>query len=91
MASLPPPCLGVTRSHPLPLLIALPSLSQRDVAAVRAAVEAVGRTASRLWPDSRTVLFGSQATGLALPGSDLDIVVLGASDELANPATGFSW
>lgn len=58
---------------------------------MRAAVDAIGRTASALWPASRTVLFGSQATGLALPGSDLDIVVLGASDELANAATGFSW
>jgi DNA polymerase sigma len=54
-------------------------------------VDAIGRTATALWPASRTVLFGSQATGLALPGSDLDIVVLGASDELANAATGFSW
>lgn len=58
---------------------------------MRTAVDAVARTATRLWPTSRTVLFGSQATGLALPGSDLDIVVLGASDDLANPATGFSW
>lgn len=31
-----------------------------------------------------------QATGLALPGADLDIVVLGNHSELQNPATGFS-
>lgn len=28
---------------------------------------------------------------MALPGSDLDIVILGASDELENPASGFTW
>ena len=76
---------------PPPYTPSLPHNHQRDLAAVRSAVEAVARTATRLWPESRTVLFGSQATGLALPGSDLDIVVLGASDELANPASGFSW
>lgn len=31
-----------------------------------------------------------QATGLALPGADLDIVVLGSHSELESPATGFS-
>lgn len=31
-----------------------------------------------------------QATGLALPGADLDIVVLGSHPELQNPAMGFS-
>lgn len=45
---------------------------------------------SVLWRQSRTVLFGSQATGLALPGSDLDIVVLGVTDAMSNAAAGFS-
>lgn len=45
---------------------------------------------SVLWGHSRTVLFGSQATGLALPGSDLDIVVLGVTDAMSNAAAGFS-
>jgi DNA polymerase sigma len=54
-------------------------------------VAAIRRLAANLWPASQTILFGSQATGLALPGSDLDIVILGASDELENPASGFSW
>lgn len=43
-----------------------------------------------LWPDSQTVLFGSQATSLALPGSDLDIVVLGVSENITNAASGFT-
>ena len=32
----------------------------------------------------------TQATGLALPGSDLDIVVLGAGDTLERAGSGFS-
>jgi hypothetical protein len=32
-----------------------------------------------------------QAAGLALPGSDLDVVVLGVAADLANPAEGYSW
>lgn len=31
-----------------------------------------------------------QATGLALPGADLDVVVLGANVVLQNPASGYS-
>ncbi len=31
-----------------------------------------------------------QATGLALPGSDLDIVILGVGAQLARAASGFS-
>ena len=42
------------------------------------------------FPKASVHLFGSQATGLALPGSDLDVVVLGLSDELASPASGFT-
>jgi len=34
---------------------------------VREALWHVGAAAGELWPGSRTVLFGSQATGLALP------------------------
>jgi DNA polymerase sigma len=40
-------------------------------------LEEVGRAGRRLWHTARVALFGSQAHGLALPGSDLDIVVLG--------------
>ena len=31
-----------------------------------------------------------QASGLALPGSDLDVVILGVVDDLERPAEGFS-
>ncbi|GFR51554.1 hypothetical protein Agub_g13973, partial [Astrephomene gubernaculifera] len=44
---------------------------------------------AEIWPTARVVLFGSQAAGLALPGSDLDLVVLGVMPHLATPAEGF--
>ena len=50
----------------------------------------IGDIARCIWPKARAVLFGSQATGLALPGADLDVVVLGASEELRRAGSGFS-
>ena len=57
---------------------------------MRAAVLAVNEAARALWPHSRVALFGSQATGLALPGSDLDVVVLGVGATLARAGSGFT-
>ncbi|EPS65873.1 hypothetical protein M569_08904, partial [Genlisea aurea] len=39
------------------------------------AVKRVARSLQVLWPRSRTNVFGSNATGLALPSSDVDLVV----------------
>ncbi|CAN6460804.1 unnamed protein product [Victoria cruziana] len=39
------------------------------------AVKRVSRSLQVLWPRSRTKVFGSNATGLALPTSDVDLVV----------------
>lgn len=39
------------------------------------AVKRVTRSLQVLWPRSRTNVFGSNATGLALPSSDVDLVV----------------
>ena len=63
---------------------------QEEQQSVEAAVAAVGQVVGVLWGQARTVLFGSQATGLALPGSDLDIVVLGVSEDMASAAGGFT-
>lgn len=38
----------------------------------------VGGTAAAVWPAASVALFGSQPAGLALPASDLDLVVLDA-------------
>ncbi|GLJ36545.1 hypothetical protein SUGI_0734400 [Cryptomeria japonica] len=42
---------------------------------INAALERVSRALQVLWPRSRTKIFGSIATGLALPTSDVDLVV----------------
>lgn len=39
------------------------------------AVKRVTRSLQVLWPRSRTNIFGSNATGLSLPTSDVDLVV----------------
>lgn len=39
------------------------------------AVKRVRRSLQVLWPRSRTNIFGSNATGLSLPSSDVDLVV----------------
>lgn len=39
------------------------------------AVKRVTRSLQVLWPRSRTNIFGSNATGLSLPISDVDLVV----------------
>ena len=63
---------------------------QAEQQAVRDALDNVIRITKIVWPESRTVLFGSQATNLALPGSDLDIVVLGVSENITHAASGFN-
>lgn len=63
---------------------------QMERATVQEAVQSVSRVAKLLWPHSRTVLFGSQATDLALPGSDMDIVILGVAQDLTTAASGFT-
>lgn len=63
---------------------------QEESEAVTLAVDTVARVVRLIWPHARTVLFGSQATSLALPGSDLDIVVLGVTQDLARAGTGFT-
>ena len=73
-----------------PLVLKLWWCKQAEQQAVSDAVEAVTSVAKALWPQSRTVLFGSQATTLALPGSDLDIVILGVSENITNAASGFT-
>ena len=63
---------------------------QEEQQAVREALDSVTNIAKIIWPESHTVLFGSQATNLALPGSDLDIVVLGVSEDITHAASGFN-
>ena len=57
---------------------------------VEGLVGLVRRAAAELWPESATHLFGSQASGLSLPGSDLDLVILGVGPAMRSAALGFS-
>jgi DNA polymerase sigma len=42
---------------------------------INTAVKKVAHSLQVLWPRSRAKIFGSNATGLALPTSDVDLVV----------------
>lgn len=45
-------------------------------------LHAVRNAVAEIWPHASTEMFGSQAVGLAMPGSDIDLVVLGLVDDL---------
>jgi hypothetical protein len=91
--------LGLYSSQSVPPTILLPPppplprnflFSVYCGADVQHAVEGVASAAQGIWPQASAVLFGSQATGLALPGSDLDIVVLNVGPHIQRAGTGFS-
>ena len=65
--------------------------SSGEIQAVQAAVTLVDRAAKSIWKRAYALPFGSQATGLALPGADVDIVVLGVGPELKRAGSGFSF
>lgn len=43
-------------------------------------MEAIRSAVAVLWPRASVEKFGSQATNLSMPGSDVDIVILDAGD-----------
>lgn len=64
---------------------------QVEAQAVEAAAQIVRDMALELWPECTVGLFGSQASSLALPGSDIDITVLGVHHlPVAEDATGLT-
>jgi hypothetical protein len=63
---------------------------QAELDLLAEAVRRIEGAARSVWPGCRAAPFGSQATGLALPGADLDVVVLGASSELQRAGSGFT-
>jgi len=63
---------------------------QAEVELLAEAVRRIEGAARAVWPGCRAALFGSQATGLALPGADLDVVVLGATADLRRAGSGFT-
>lgn len=65
---------------------AFAAYTQRVVSATRppidAAIEQIARRVAAIWPQARVTRFGSFATGLWLPSSDVDVVVM---DVLPSP------
>ena len=57
---------------------------------MQSAARLVTECALELWPHCQVVPFGSQATSMALPGSDVDIAILGVGNPAAKGAAGFS-
>jgi DNA polymerase sigma len=55
-----------------------------EAEAAQAAARIVAEAAREVWPACEVAPFGSQATSMSLPGSDVDIAVLG----MAQPALG---
>ena len=61
-----------------------------EIRRIREIVEKIETAATSIWPKSETYLFGSYAQGLSLPGSDLDITILGVGPTMKSSALGFS-
>jgi len=53
---------------------------QAEIRAVQHAQSLVTETALSIWPSCTVGSFGSQANATALPGSDIDITILGVMD-----------
>ena len=53
---------------------------QAEVRAVQQAQSIITETALGIWPKCTVGSFGSQANATALPGSDIDITILGVID-----------
>ena len=53
---------------------------QAEVRAVQQAQSIIIETALGIWPECNVGSFGSQANATALPGSDIDITILGVMD-----------
>ena len=66
---------------------AQPTRSEMDL--VARTLRTINSSVLACWPHAHTCLFGSQASGLALPGADLDVVILGVVEDLATPGSGF--
>eukprot|EP00873_Tetraselmis_striata_P016039 jgi/Tetstr1/436303/TSEL_025143.t2 len=82
---------GMCRLHnEIAVFVNTTAPTRSETEAVAALLEEVGKVGRRIWGDARVALFGSQAHGLALPGSDLDIVVLGVTANMRCAATGFT-
>ena len=64
------------------------SPSRKDEEEVEEVLSQIREIAASLWPDGTVVLFGSRATGLALPGGDLDVGILNIFKDIKKAGSG---
>lgn len=64
--------------------------SRDESEAVETVIKTVRAAIKRVLPGATAALFGSKASGLSLPASDIDIVVLGSGHEIFAPRELFS-
>ena len=76
--------------HELEMFARLASPSQDELDAIQDVVTQIDAITQKLWPKARAMIFGSQATGLALPGADVDIAIIGIGPDMKSASSGYN-
>lgn len=64
--------------------------SAAELNALNKLINKMDAAVKSLWPEGKAVIFGSQASGLALPGADLDVAIVGVGPSMSSASSGFS-
>mmetsp|Transcript_5910 Transcript_5910/g.11535 ORF Transcript_5910/g.11535 Transcript_5910/m.11535 type:complete len:821 (+) Transcript_5910:242-2704(+) len=64
--------------------------SAAELNALNKLINKMDAAVKSLWPEGKAVIFGSQASGLALPGADLDVAIVGVGPNMSSASSGFS-
>ena len=82
---------GFTPLHyELERFAAMAAPSEEEVSYIKFLINKIDDTVRKIWPKARALIFGSQATALALPGSDLDVAIVGVGPKMSSASAGFS-
>jgi len=76
--------------YELEMFARLASPSQEELCAIQDVVIQIDIITQKLWPKARAMIFGSQAAGLALPGADVDIAIIGIGPDMKSASSGYS-
>jgi non-canonical poly(A) RNA polymerase PAPD5/7 len=74
----------------LEMFARLASPSQDELDAIQDVVTRIDVITQKLWPKARAMIFGSQASGLALPGADVDIAIIGIGPNMKSASSGYN-
>ena len=69
---------------------AMAAPSEEEISSINFLISKIDDITRKIWPKARALIFGSQATALALPGSDLDIAIVGVGPKMSSASAGFS-